>query len=129
MFSTIQSPSRSFTWRTLSLLPSPMSTNGSSSAPMWTAVGTSLVIVMASRYCRPAWQGRPCHTDGMPAWVPAALGLVLFWGLVVFVLILVFRRPAPVDEGDTFSSVPDAADTAPIEHTAVESEPDFEFES
>src|SRR3982750_1470457 len=46
MFSTIQSPSRSFTWMTFSLLPSPMSTNGSSSAPMWTAVGTSLVIVM-----------------------------------------------------------------------------------
>src|SRR5581483_8576603 len=46
MFSTIQSPSRSFTWITLSLLPLPMSAQGSSSAPRWTAVGCSLIIVM-----------------------------------------------------------------------------------
>src|SRR6187401_3020149 len=48
MFSTIQRPSSSLTCRTLSWLPSPMSTNGSSSAPICTAVGTSLVIVMTS---------------------------------------------------------------------------------
>src|SRR5690242_8703081 len=46
MFSTIQRPSRSFTWITLSLLPSPMSTNGRSLAPTWIAVGASAVRVM-----------------------------------------------------------------------------------
>src|SRR5438477_2431510 len=46
MFSTIQRPSRSFTWITLSLLPSPMSTNGSSSAPIWTAVGAESINAM-----------------------------------------------------------------------------------
>src|SRR3954452_4659725 len=56
MFSTIQSPSRSLTWMTFSLLPSPISTNGSSSAPIWTAVGTSLVIVMVKPYRR--YRGR-----------------------------------------------------------------------
>src|SRR3954454_22193118 len=45
MFSTIQRPSVSFTWITFSLLPSPMSTNGSSSAPMWTADGTSVMVI------------------------------------------------------------------------------------
>src|SRR6516225_8826330 len=48
MFATIQSPSRSLTWMTLSLLPPPMSTNGSSAAPMWTAVGTVSMVVMGS---------------------------------------------------------------------------------
>src|SRR5207248_10671863 len=47
MFSTIQRPSFTFTWITLSLLPSPMSTNGSSSAPMWTAVGAFSVTVIS----------------------------------------------------------------------------------
>src|SRR5438105_15642120 len=65
MFSTIQSASRSFTWRTFSLLPSPMSTKGSSSAPMWTAVGTSLVIVMASPYRRYRERGRSLFSGPM----------------------------------------------------------------
>src|SRR5205807_8740604 len=65
MFSTIQSPSRSFTCRTLSLLPSPMSTKGSSSAPMWTAVGTSLVIVMVKPYRRYRGPGLPYALAGM----------------------------------------------------------------
>src|SRR5207302_10769824 len=43
-------------WMTFSLLPSPISTNGSSSAPIWTAVGTSLVIVMVKPYRR--YRGR-----------------------------------------------------------------------
>src|SRR5580692_3695225 len=47
MFSTIQRPSRSFTMITLSLLPPPMSTKGSSAAPMWTAVGAFSMMVMA----------------------------------------------------------------------------------
>src|SRR3954451_1871808 len=45
MFSTIQRPSVSFTWITFRLLPSPMSTNGRSSAPMWTALGASVMVM------------------------------------------------------------------------------------
>src|SRR5262245_39876569 len=50
MFSTIQSPSLSLTWITLSLLPSPISTNGSSSAPMWIAVGAVCVRAMPAAW-------------------------------------------------------------------------------
>src|SRR3954464_12493819 len=61
MFSTIQRPSLTFTWITLSLLPSPMSTNGSSSAPMWTAVGAFSVSVMGPvqhTRCQDVWGAR-----------------------------------------------------------------------
>src|SRR3954465_12005832 len=61
MFSTIQRPSLTFTWITLSLLPSPMSTNGSSSAPMWTAVGAFSVSVMwpvQHTRCQDVWGAR-----------------------------------------------------------------------
>jgi hypothetical protein len=43
----IQSPSRSRTWSTLSIVPSGTGANGSSSAPMWTAVGWCWVVVIA----------------------------------------------------------------------------------
>ena len=59
----------------------------------------------------------PWHTYGMPAWLPAAFGLALFWGLVAFVLFLVFRRPSPADGGRDFSFGTDPADTARMENT------------
>src|SRR5207302_4768111 len=58
MFSTIHRPSLTFTWITLSLLPSPMSTNGSSSAPMWTAVGAFSVSVMVVSFTHPLRHGQ-----------------------------------------------------------------------
>src|SRR5688572_10935267 len=68
MFSTIQRPSRSLTWITLSLLPPPISTNGRSSAPMWTAAGAPAwtlgsVTVMAS-----PWE--TCDWNDVTAYVP-----------------------------------------------------------
>src|SRR5205085_52701 len=52
MFCTIHRPSASLTCRTLSLAPSPMSTQGRSSAPMWTAVGISEVSDMPATLSR-----------------------------------------------------------------------------
>jgi len=46
MFSTIQRPWPSSTMITLSLFPPPISTNGSSSAPLWIASGAVSIAVM-----------------------------------------------------------------------------------
>jgi hypothetical protein len=56
----------------------------------------------------------PCHTDGMPSWVPAAAGLVVFWALVLFVLRLVFRRPNAAAQSGVLDPEPEAEpDEAP----------------
>src|SRR3954452_18110377 len=83
MFSTIQSPSRSLTWITLSLLPLPMSTKGNSSAPMWTAVGadsTSDIRASDSGRRGSTRKNRPVVTLLRPRWIA---GHLLVLGLTV----------------------------------------------
>src|SRR5688500_15297677 len=56
MFSTIQRPSFSMTWITLSLFPPPMSAKGRSLAPRCTALGAASIIMGN----RPLWLVSSC---------------------------------------------------------------------
>jgi len=89
----IHRPSRSLTWRTLSLLPSPMSTNGSSSAPTWTAVGFASVIVMTP-VC--PILGGGAHRGGRRSCEQGDLGVLAEIGAVDQELDAVRERAVPV---------------------------------
>src|SRR3954447_8768222 len=99
MFSTIHRPSVTFTWITFSLLPSPMSTNGNSSAPMCTALGAFSVTVMGWSLARVhafspgRWAGgEPSRSasrfgEMSPLEEPPPPHLMNFWCLFIWVLV------------------------------------------
>jgi hypothetical protein len=59
----------------------------------------------------------------VPAWLPSALGLALFWALIVFVLRLVFRRPEPEGAAPPFEETVPAPMAAPEPVSVPEPEP------
>ena len=55
----------------------------------------------------------------MPTWLPPALGLVVFWGLLALLLRLLFRKSVPADPPFELSVGPDPADVRDMDHTEL----------